>query len=173
MKYIIGFFLSFFIFLFQNVMPLHLFLNAFVPLLSTNILSLKKEKTLWIAFLIGLLVDLFASTKVGIWSLNFCICTLILFRLKTHFYKDKFLHIAIFASIFSSLSSILHAFFSFLFDRHIPFSGEWMATDFIIMPIIDGLYTMAWFFLSFWLYDQAKLKLFLLKSKLKLKLRNR
>ena len=149
------------------------FFSAFVPILSINILSLNKEKALWIAFASGLLVDFFTSTKMGIWPLNFCLCTLILFRFKSHFYKDKFLHVGMFAAIFSSLSSILHAIISFLFNSKIPFSGRWMITDCIIMPIIDGAYTIAWFFISFWLYDQTKSKLFLLKAKLKLKLRKR
>ena len=171
MKYIIGFVLSSLVFIFQKAVSPFLFFNAFAPTLSINILSLNKEKALWIAFASGLLVDLFTSTKMGIWSLNFCICTLILFRFKVHFYKDKFLHVGIFAAIFSSLSSALHTFITFLFGSEIPFSLKWVVTDCIIMPTIDGLYTIVWFFLSFWLYDQAKSKIFLLKSKLKLRKR--
>jgi rod shape-determining protein MreD len=165
MKFFVTFLLALLVFLGQKTIYPSLSLSAFTPLMALAILTFKREKALWIGFLIGLIIDLFTANKMGLWALNLSLTTLVIFRFKIHFYRDKPQHIVIFTALFSMTSTVLHFFITFFFDKTFPLSGKWIFTDCIIMPIIDGIYALIWFLIPFWTYDNLKRKLFFFKTK--------
>jgi rod shape-determining protein MreD len=103
-------------------------------------------KSLWIASLCGLAIDLLSSEfRFGIHALNYCLTTLLLYRQKRHFVEDRSLALSLFTVIISVASTLLQFFLISIFDRALPLSGKLIITDFMIMPLADAVYAFLWF----------------------------
>jgi rod shape-determining protein MreD len=121
-------------------------LLAFSPFLALLYNNTSFIKSLWIASLCGLIIDLLSSEfRFGVHALNYCLTTLLLFKQKKHFVEDKALALSLFTVIVSVVSTLLQFFLISIFDRALPFSGKLIITDLIIMPIADAAYAFIWF----------------------------
>ncbi len=121
-------------------------LLAFSPFLAILYHNTRFTKSLWIASLCGLIIDLLSSEfRFGVHALNYCLTTLLLYKQKKHFIEDKAIALSLFTVIISVVSTLLQFFLIFIFDRALPLSGKLILTDLIIMPVADAVYAFLWF----------------------------
>ncbi len=93
---------------------------------------------LWALFL-GLLIDLLSSYhRFGITAFNYVLCAFILYPQKRHFFADRLSTLPLMTFCFSTLSLFVHYLIQQAFEKPLPFSWHWMATDAIIMPLFDA-----------------------------------
>ena len=115
------------------------------------------QTSLWIASLCGLIIDLFSSEfHLGIHALNLCLTTLLLYRQKKHFFEDKPLAYCLFALLIAATSSLLQLLLISIFDRALPFSMSLLATDLVLMPLVDAFYAFVCFCCPMLLYLHIK-----------------
>lgn len=117
-------------------------LVGFSPLLTYIILKKKITSALSFGCFLGMIMDLLSSDPVGVHAINYTAIVFILHRNKKYFSLEKSLHVSILTYFVAALSTLLQAFLLFLFDRRIPFTGECLLMDVIIMPVVDAGY--AW-----------------------------
>lgn len=133
----------------------HIRLLAFSPFLAILYNKANFIKSLWIASLCGLAIDLLSSEfHLGVHALNYCLTTLTLYKQKRHFFEDKPLALSLFTVIISITSTILQYFLICIFDHALPLSKKLAVTDLIIMPLADAAYAFLWFFcpIRFYIY---------------------
>lgn len=126
----------------QNVLFPSLCLLAFAPWLAIVIFECSQPKALWLALLSGALIDCLSNDPPGVHALNYTVITLLLFRIKFRLTNDHPLHLSLFTTLISFFSTLLQLFLLFLFDRRVPFAGQWAFGDLLFMPIVDGLYAL-------------------------------
>jgi hypothetical protein len=135
----------------------HVRLLAFSPFLALLYNQTTFIKSLWIASLCGLTVDLLCSEfRLGIHALNYCLTTLLLYKQKKHFFEDKALALSLFTAIVSVMSTIWQFFLISVFDHALPLSGKLIITDLMIMPLADAAYAFLWFTCPMMLYSHIK-----------------
>jgi rod shape-determining protein MreD len=141
-----SFSLAIFFTLFGSVFLPHVRLLTFSPFLALLYNQSNFLKSLWLASLCGLIVDLLSSEfRLGIHALNYCLTTLLLYAQKKHFFEDKPLALSLFTLLISIVSTLIQLVLISIFDRALPLSGKLLVTDLILMPAIDGLYAFLWF----------------------------
>lgn len=87
------------------------------------------------AIFAGFILDLTAySLHFGFLPLSLALTTLLLYDKKRHFFLDSLTTFPIMTTLFSSLSTLLLALFA-----QIPLSLNWIASDIILMPLLDGI----------------------------------
>jgi cell shape-determining protein MreD len=91
------------------------------------------------------MIDLLSDDPIGVHALNYTITALFLFRFRKYFLYDHPLHLSLFTILVSFCSTLLQLFLLFLFDRRIPFTGQWAFGDLLAMPLADALYALVWF----------------------------
>lgn len=132
---------------------------TFAPWIALVILKSKRSthlwKTLWLASLAGVFTDLFSDHPMGLHAISYCLCSLFLFRLKNHFLYEKPLHLSLFTTLVSFVSTQLQLFFLFLFDRRVPFTGKWAISDWFGMPVADGIFAWICFAGPLFLFSKA------------------
>lgn len=132
---------------------------AFAPWIALVILQTNHSthlwKILWLTSLAGVFTDLFSDHPIGLHAITYCLCSLFLFRFRNHFLFDRPLHLGLFTTLVSFISTHLQLFFLFLFDRRVPFSGKWALSDGLGMPIADGLFACIWFVGPLFLFSKA------------------
>lgn len=135
----------------------YLHLCFFAPFLAIAYHASTLSKSLWLSLLCGVILDSVSSEfQFGLQSLTFVLTTLVLYPQKRHFFEDKPLALSIFTAIISSILTVLQFILVHLFDRGLPFSILTVLTDFILMPIVDGLYAFLWFTCPIKLYIYTK-----------------
>ena len=102
-------------------------------------------QTLWLTPLAGLILDLLSDHPFGVHALAFTLTAALLYPMRRHFAADSVLHLALFSTLISAISSLLLLFLLFLFDRRVPFGGRWALVDVIVMPLFDGAFAALWF----------------------------
>ncbi len=133
----------------------HLF--AFSPFLALLYNNTSFIKSLWMASLCGLIIDLLSSEfRFGVHALNYCLTTLLLYKQKKHFIEDKALALSLFTVIISIVSTPLQFFLISTFGRALPLSGKLILTDLMIMPVADAVYAFLWFTCPLKLYAHIK-----------------
>lgn len=121
-------------------------LLAFSPFLAILYNKTSVVKSLWLASLCGLILDVLSSEfRLGIHALNYCLTTLLLYRQKRHFVEDKSLALSLFTILISVVSTLMQFFLISIFDRALPLSWKLILTDFIIMPFADAVYAFLLF----------------------------
>ena len=135
-------------------------MNAYVPWIALIILRHPSKKDLFKplagAAIAGLIVDLLSDYPLGLYPISYTLATAILFRFRNRFLYDRPLHLAVFSSFASLVSSILQIFFLFLFDRRVPISGQWFIFDWAATSLIDGIYSFIWFSGPLYLWVKAR-----------------
>ncbi|HSX13721.1 MAG TPA: hypothetical protein VLE96_04785 [Chlamydiales bacterium] len=118
---------------------------AFAPWIALTILTRPLPKCLPYVMIIGAIVDLLSEDPMGVHALNYTLIALVLYRYRLYFSFDQPLHLSLFTFLVSFGSTTLQLFLLFLFDRRIPFTGEWVFGDLVLMPIADALIAIVWF----------------------------
>ena len=151
------FFLSLFFAICGTAILPHIRLLSFSPFLALLYNRCSFHKSLWIASLCGLSIDLFSSEfRLGIHALNYCLTTFLLYNQKQHFFEDKPLALSLFTALISVVSTIMQLLLISIFDRALPLSFKLFYIDLIIMPLADGLYAFLWFSCPIMLYLHFK-----------------
>lgn len=101
-------------------------------------------KSLWIATLCGVLMDLLTDRPFGIYALILTIVTFFFYRLKVYF-VDKPIGLASYTAILSLSTTLLSRLLFSLYGSRLPFTFKGVATDFLLMPLVDSLYAVAFF----------------------------
>lgn len=152
-----SFSLAFFAAVFGTVFFPFLHLSFFAPFLALCYHASNLSKSLWIAVVCGVILDLMSSEfKFGLHTLGFVLATLVLYPQKRHFFEDKPLALSIFTVIIAAGLTLLQFVLIHLFDRGISFSALTFLTDVILMSIVDGLYAFLWFTCPMRLYIYIK-----------------
>lgn len=126
---------------------------GFIPVILFGLSRLSLPKAIWISFIAGLTVDLYAkSTPLGFFALNYTLSTLFLYRYKKFFSEEKPISFLFYASFFSFVSTLLHFFLYPFLGVSIKLSFISFLTDLICMPLVDGVYTLVWAILPTLLY---------------------
>ncbi len=147
------FFLASAITIFGGVLLPSVQLLAFSPFFALVYNRKSFIASLWIAILCGILSDLLCSQlKFGLYALNYCLTTTLIYQQKKHFFEDKPTALSLFTVLISSTSTFLQLLLTYAFDKGLPFSWKLVLTDLIEMPFIDGVYAYLWFFCPMQLY---------------------
>jgi cell shape-determining protein MreD len=132
-------------------------LTAYAPYLMYVLMNRSIKETLWHTLLCGLIMDLLQSTfPFGYCALCYTLIALILYRQKWWFFNDKIGSLALFVSIFSFLLSVLQLI-SLNFEAHtLSLCWSIFLSDFVLMPLYDGLYALICFTVPTLLYHEIK-----------------
>lgn len=129
----------------QSILFPHFVLLAFAPWIALVVLYCPSPKCLYLACLSGIFIDLITDDPMGIHALNYTIIAWFLMRYKRYFLYDQPFHLSLFTLLVSFCSTLLQLFLLFLFDRRIPFAGQWAFGDLVFMPVADAIYAFLWF----------------------------
>lgn len=103
-------------------------------------------KSLWVATLCGLVMDIFSSQMYfGLYAICYGITAAICFHQKRHFFEDKPIALSLYSALISSLSSLSLIVLTLLFDKQFPVTLEVLISEGLITPILDALYAFVWF----------------------------
>ena len=104
-------------------------------------------------------MDLLCSdARFGLYALNFFCTTLILFRLRSHFFETNPLSLSLFSSLIAAFSTALHILILVAFGAHMKVTLLSLTVDLLLMPLVDGLYAFFWFTLPLFLYNRLNEK---------------
>ncbi len=126
-------------------------LITFAPFLALSYYRFTLLGALWVAAGCGLIIDLLSSTPLGMYTLNYVFVSFLLYRYRIHF-VEKPLGLASLTLIFSICSLLITRVFFFIYGISLPFTFKGLVTDFLILPIGDGLYSFFCFSLPLILY---------------------
>lgn len=144
----IAFFFAFFASIFSTIFFPSFRFFYFAPFLAIVFQKKSLQKSIWIAGLSGLILDLLGSaTPLGAFSLIFVLCTLVCYRFKHVFFEERLLSLPLFTSLISSTFSLFHIF---LFPS--MFSIKALLYTVFMLPIFDGIYAFFWFTCPFTLF---------------------
>jgi hypothetical protein len=133
-------------------------LTYFAPLLIILYYDRDKITALWFSVVCGIILDSLSSqTQFGIFTLNYCLTTLLIYELKPFFFADAITTIPFLTTIFAVTSTILQYILLQIFNISFPITWQWIAIDVIIMPIIDGIYGLVFFALPFMFIKHEKI----------------
>lgn len=111
--------------------------------------------SLWISAGCGIVIDLLSTTPFGIYSLNYAVVSLLLYRYRIYF-VEKPIGLASLTLIFSIMSSVIARIFFFIIGISLPFTLKGGATDFLLLPLADGVYALLFFSCPLILYRLAR-----------------
>jgi rod shape-determining protein MreD len=121
-------------------------LNFLIPGLILTFYKHNFITSLWASFTVGLILDLMAvEIQFGLYAINYCITTWILYRQKRNFFEDYLSTIPVMTFFFSVISTSIQLVLLQAFGNGIPISWQWMACDMVVMPACDALYAFAFF----------------------------
>jgi rod shape-determining protein MreD len=131
----------------------------FIPFLIIVFYQKSQTETFLFAFICGLIIDLLSpNIHLGVFALNYCLTTFILYTQKKNFFSDSLTTLPIMTFLFSIISTILQVFFRRIFDMPIYISLHWIVTDMVIMPIFDAVYAFVVFILPSILFGKKQRK---------------
>ena len=151
---------------FQSVLSPPFILLTYAPWIALCTLSYPIPKSLYLACLAGCVMDLLSENPMGIHALNYTLIAFFLSRWRSYFSSQNPFHLSFFTLLASFFSTLLQLFLLFLFDTRIPFTGQWILGDLLIMPALDALYALIWFSLPLKAYNLGRLHCLNIKKKL-------
>ena len=125
--------------LFPHIKPIF-----YAPLLVISFFNTSFITSLWLSFFGGLIVDLLSSTHMGMHALIYALCVAIFYRQKKYF-KNTLINIVLFTILISFAYTLINSLLLFVFDKGINISFIWFITDFIGLPLLDGIYAILLF----------------------------
>ena len=137
----------------------HLKISPFIPFLILVITHSSLAKSLWIAFGIGLCMDLLSEGAFSVNTLALCVTVAYLFTKRRYFIKENPYNLSLFTTLFLICLTLLYIPLFFIFDGRVLLSGKWLVTDLLLYPLFDGLYAYFWFTLPFALWEKLEKKL--------------
>ena len=124
---------------------------AFAPFLVISYYRYSFFGSLWVSAGCGLIVDVLASTPFGMNAMNYCGVTCFLFRYRIYFVNTP-IGMAALTFVFSILSSVATTVLSSFIAISFPFSLMGILTDFFLMSLLDGVYSLVCFSFPLFLY---------------------
>lgn len=112
-------------------------------------------KSLWIAALCGMLMDLLTDRPFGLYALNLTVVTFLFYRLRIYF-VDKSIGLASYTAILSLSATLFSRILFSLYGQTLPLTFKGIATDFLVMPLADSLYGVLCFSLPLSVYRLGK-----------------
>jgi rod shape-determining protein MreD len=138
-----GLFLPFLLAIFAMLISSALFpafkLMAFAPFLALVFMRRTLLISLWIAALVGFLLDLLGSGPYGLHMLGFSVITILLYPQRRFFWGDEPISLGCYSFLISLLFSLLCAIY---FGK---LNSLEMIRDLCFMSLCDGLYAGVWF----------------------------
>ena len=129
----------------------------FAPFLAFLFYRVSFSNALWISLACGLAMDLLSSQfKFGLIALTHAVTALALYGQKKHFFEEKAVALSLYSVLISGFLSLFLLIFSSLSEKQIVTSVPMLFSDLIIMPFLDGLYTLIGFSLPTSLYFTLK-----------------
>lgn len=139
----------------QTVFAPQFILLVYAPWLVLIALRLGSPRSLYLAFCAGALLDLLSDDPMGVHALNYVLVTVFLCRYRRFFLSENLLHFCVLTWGASFVSTLLQVFLLFLFDRRVPFTGQWAIGDLALMPLADVLYAVLVYRLPLLVYTQG------------------
>jgi hypothetical protein len=132
-------------------------LTFFAPFLILAFYSCNLASTLWLALLVGSLVDLFSvDTRFGFYAFNYCLTAAVLYKRKQILFVDSPATLPAMTALFALVATLFQWILRAIFHEGIAMSWKWFATDFIAMPLLDGIY--AWLGIAVPLFVLSRIK---------------
>lgn len=152
-------------------------LLAFVPFLTFVLANNRLPLALWLSLAAGLIVDLYSnSAPLGFFALNYTLSSIIVYRYRVYFSQEKIHIFSLYSVLYSLVSTVLHFILFALIEMHIKLHFFSVITDLFLMPILDGVYALAWVFFPLKVYKklsseaavkQMKRAMFIAQNRLK------
>ncbi len=140
-------------------------LTFFAPFLVIAYYKTNFPKSFLLAFGCGTFLDFISNNQhFGIYALNYCLTTVLLYSQKRHFFRDKPLTIPIMTLIFAFLSTCIQIPLLYSFEKGFLLSWQWVGTDLLLMPVCDALYAYLLFTLPNIYLPLAKKREYFLKK---------
>lgn len=135
-------------------------LIAFAPFLALVFQKKTFLASLWIALGCGLLMDLCTTdVRFGLFSLGYLLTALLSYKQRHLFYEERVLTLSFYATLISAIFSILQFSLMTLFNRSLTFTPLVALNNFLLMPIVDGIYAFFWFTCPLFIYTLMEKKL--------------
>lgn len=135
----------------------------FAPFLILSFYQLPLPKCLWWALICGFIVDLLSSqTRLGIYSINYCVTAALLYRYKYFFFEDRPSTIPVMTACFAFVSALIQLGLFYITGKVFSFSWEWVKSDLLWMPLQDAFYALIAFTLPSWLFTKTGLRYYIL-----------
>lgn len=132
-------------------------LTFFAPLLILMLYQKSLSICLWAAFGIGFFLDLLSTdTRLGLYSLNYCLTTFILFNGKQLFFEEMQSAVPVMTTLFGLFSTGIQVVLLFAFNKSLELSWDWIGTDLVAMPLLDGLYAFIGIMLPLLILEKRK-----------------
>lgn len=143
-KVIYSFFISLFLAIFLSSFFPYYKPVYFAPFLALSFFNTTLITSLYLSFLGGAVIDLLSSTHMGMNALIYTLCAACFFRQKKYF-KDSFLSLSLFTILISFTYTFINVILLYVFEKKITISILWMLTDFVMLPIFDGIYAFLFY----------------------------
>lgn len=124
----------------------------YAPFLVISFLNCSFISSLWLACLGGIVVDILSSTHMGLNALIYTSLATCFYRQKRYF-KDTPVNITLFTVLLSFLYTLLSVILLFVLEKGVKLSFLSFITDFIVLPIFDGLYGLVFFAIPIKAYE--------------------
>ena len=144
-KTLIAFFLALFMLLFSRAILPNMQLMVFAPFFVLLFFRSSFITALWIVFACGIIADLFSFVHFGQTALCYLLVAALLYRQRRYF-NEKPGSFALYTIIISFFITLFAYPLEAIFNKPIVFSSKGCFIDLIIMPLIDGIYALLWFF---------------------------
>lgn len=116
-------------------------LTFFAPFLVSVFYRMDLQKSLWIAFGVGLIMDLLSpSQPFGACAFNYSMTALFLYQMKNMFFEERLSTIPLLTAGFALVSTLLQIALFVITKKNFHPSWEWAYTDLIAMPIVDAFF---------------------------------
>jgi len=123
----------------------------FAPVIIIAIYAKPFSVVLWFAIFCGFILDLLsANMRMGIQELLFMLSTIAIYPFRKQFFADSLSTLPLMTFLFSVAYTIL----SFIVLKPAPLSLSWLASDFILMPLMDASYSFIVFIVPYLLSGQ-------------------
>lgn len=150
----------------QSILLPHFTILAYAPWIALVVLSCDIPKCLYLSCFAGAVLDLLTDDPMGVHALNYTLIAWFLFRYRKYFLFSSPIHLSVFTLFVSFGSTLLQLFLLFLFDRRVPFTGQWAFGDLFIMPIADAVYAFFWIACPLQLLNPMSVLWFSIKKRL-------
>lgn len=121
-------------------------LTYFAPFLVLLYYRRPLSNCLWSSLGCGLLIDLVSThDRLGIHALAYCLATALLYRQKQHFFQDSLSTLPLMTLFFSFFSSLFSVVLINSVSQGFPLTGQWLAIDMLLMPVVDAIYAAVGF----------------------------
>jgi hypothetical protein len=115
-------------------------LMAFSPFLALVCLRAPLLKSLWLAVISGLFLDLLSSgERLGFYLLPYLLTLLLLHRYRKHFFEDRMVSFSLYCASISSVTTLWMALFSLVSGPRFTWTWEFFAVDLLLLPCFDGV----------------------------------